>query len=119
MCIPTTFELSEETTAFLNMTRPFKKSPVALFRLCVPVFKETLDGLTITSHVTNLVAIINNKLGGLSYTTMVDIITQPQQTQITHTHNSINNLGLPPLLEIRNSPTHTSPNAENSGGVVG
>ena len=74
---------------------------------------------TLTSHVTNLANILHNKLGNLNDTNMVDIITQPQHTQITHTHNSIDNIGLLPPLEFRNSPTHPSPIVETGGGVAG
>ena len=70
---------------------------------------------TLTEDVANLAYIISAKFGGLTDTPMAD----PTINRITHSQNTINDLGFPPPLNARNSPTHTSTQVDNCGGVGG
>ena len=69
---------------------------------------------TLTEHVASLTSIISEKFGGLTHAN-----PQVQRTHITHTHNKINDIGLPPPSDLRNSSTHTSTQMDTSGGVSG
>ena len=69
---------------------------------------------TLTEQVAGIASLISRKFGG-----PIQESNQVHRTQVTHNHNSINNIGLPPPLDLRNSPTHNSTQIDTSGGVGG
>jgi len=69
---------------------------------------------TLTDQVAGLASLISQQFGGPSQDQ-----AHIHRTLVTHTHNSINDLGLPPPLNQRNSPTHNSTQMDISGGVSG
>ena len=69
---------------------------------------------TLTDQVASLSSSISQHFGS-----PIQANNKEHRTLVTHTHNSINNLGLPPPLDQRNSPTHNSTQMDTSGGVDG
>ena len=69
---------------------------------------------TLTEHVAHLSSMFSQKFGGPTLAN-----NQLRRSHITHTHNSIHDLGLPPPLDLRNSPTHNSTQMNTSGEVGG
>ena len=69
----------------------------------------------LTTHVDSLVQLMNSQFGTIPDNT---IHTAVQQMQITHTHNNINELGLPPSTFQRETLPPMSANSVLPGGGV-